>query len=77
MKLNRLLRARKVIDEHANEPITAMLAYKMLKFMKACGCRARRLGEVSIFRPIIGDFLQNIKALFKIRTAPFSFFAIW
>lgn len=35
MKLNKLLQARKVLSEHANEPIPTMLAYKILKFMKA------------------------------------------
>lgn len=35
MKLNKLLQVRKVLSEHANEPIPTMLAYKMLKFMKA------------------------------------------
>lgn len=35
MKLNKLLQARKVLSDHANEPIPTMLAYKILKFMKA------------------------------------------
>lgn len=35
MKLNKLLQIRKVLNEHANEPIPTMLAYKILKFMKA------------------------------------------
>lgn len=35
MKLNKLLQARKVLGKHANEPIPTLLAYKILKFMKA------------------------------------------
>lgn len=35
MKLNKLLQARKVLEKHANEPIPTLLAYKILKFMKA------------------------------------------
>ena len=35
MKLDKLLQIRKVLSEHANEPIPTMLAYKILKFMKA------------------------------------------
>lgn len=35
MKLNKLLQIRKVLSEHANEPIPTLLAYKILKFMKA------------------------------------------
>lgn len=35
MKLNKLLQVRKVLSDHANEPIPTMLAYKILKFMKA------------------------------------------
>lgn len=35
MKLNKLLQARRVLSEHANEPLPTMVAYKMLKFMKA------------------------------------------
>lgn len=35
MKLNKLLQVRRVLSEHANEPIPTMLAYKILKFMKA------------------------------------------
>ena len=35
MKLNKLLQGRKVLSDHANEPIPTMLAYKILKFMKA------------------------------------------
>lgn len=34
MKLNKILQVRKVLSEHANEPIPTMLAYKILKFMK-------------------------------------------
>lgn len=35
MKLNKLLQVRRVLSEHANEPIPTMLAYKILKFMKS------------------------------------------
>lgn len=35
MKLDKLLQVRKVLSSHANEPIPTMLAYKILKFMKA------------------------------------------
>ncbi len=35
MKLNKLLQIRKVLSEHANEPIPTLLACKILKFMKA------------------------------------------
>lgn len=35
MKLDKLLQVRRVLSEHANEPIPTMLAYKILKFMKA------------------------------------------
>ena len=35
MKLDKLLQMRKVLSDHANEPIPTMLAYKILKFMKA------------------------------------------
>lgn len=35
MKLNKLIQVRRVLAEHANEPIPTMLAYKILKFMKA------------------------------------------
>lgn len=35
MKLNKLLQVRRVLTEHANEPIPTMLAYKILKFIKA------------------------------------------
>ncbi len=34
MKLDKLLQVRKVLGDHANEPVPTMLAYKILKFMK-------------------------------------------
>lgn len=34
-EVNKLLQVRRVLSEHANEPIPTMLAYKILKFMKS------------------------------------------
>lgn len=35
MKLKKILQIRSVLTKHANEPIPTVLAYKILKFMKA------------------------------------------